>query len=71
MSWIPSAVQARVAKAATLKDPIYFVVNLSEVKRQVESLQNAFPKSTLHAFAAKANPLLPFFGTPYRGFFIG
>lgn len=61
MSWIPSVVQARVAKAATFKDPIYFVVNLSEVKRQVESLQAAFPKSTLHGFAAKSNPLLPFF----------
>jgi diaminopimelate decarboxylase len=60
MSWIPSAVQARVAKASTFTDPIYFVLNLSEVKRQVESLQAAFPKSTLHSFAAKANPLLPF-----------
>ena len=34
-------------------------LDLDEVKKNVESLQRVFPSNTLHAFAAKANCLVP------------
>ena len=59
MAWIGFALAARIADKS-LEDPIQFVINTDEVRRQVRALQAAFPKSALHAFAAKANPLTPF-----------
>lgn len=55
--WIQSALNAKIK--FKLDDNIYMVLNLSEVRRQIAALHAAFPPTALHAFACKANPLLP------------
>eukprot|EP01062_Namystynia_karyoxenos_P030898 TRINITY_DN22984_c0_g1_i1.p1 TRINITY_DN22984_c0_g1~~TRINITY_DN22984_c0_g1_i1.p1 ORF type:complete len:455 (+),score=121.24 TRINITY_DN22984_c0_g1_i1:85-1365(+) len=63
MAWVDAAVRAAVQGGAIgggEQDPAAcFVWNLSELRRTARSLKAAFPAGTLHAFAAKANSVLP------------
>eukprot|EP00756_Hemistasia_phaeocysticola_P053730 Hpha_TRINITY_DN29687_c0_g1::TRINITY_DN29687_c0_g1_i1::g.165101::m.165101/K01586/lysA; diaminopimelate decarboxylase len=61
MAWVDATVRAAVQEAVIGEgEPLAFVWNIDELRRVARTLKDAFPASALHAFAAKANPVLPF-----------
>eukprot|EP00760_Papus_ankaliazontas_P033754 PhM_4_TR6721/c0_g1_i1/m.68583/K01586/lysA; diaminopimelate decarboxylase len=56
--WVPDAVAEALQQGIVSEDhPFVFVWNKDELRQVVADLKAAFPPSTLHAFALKANPV--------------
>eukprot|EP00755_Sulcionema_specki_P000440 Sspe_Gene.115154::Locus_102093_Transcript_1_1_Confidence_1.000_Length_544::g.115154::m.115154/K01586/lysA; diaminopimelate decarboxylase len=57
MAWVPRMMRACAREGVLREGGCYFCFDLDTLRKTIQSLHNAFPPNTLHAFAAKANPL--------------